>query len=298
MALPTRDAHAIRIEWVLRTTVCLQCLGNARLYLQVRSTPLFLWLWSPDDAGGLGLSESFAWRAESMIGMCLLLAAPFVLLRPRALVLLPLALLESASAIAVARLGLGFVPDFLGLAASWAWPLALGAHLARIAAPVALMLVHSHLGASARRAGGNCAACVVMRWSIAVVFVCHGVEAIHHYPPFLDLIIGAQRTLVGWSSPEWAARYLLTVIGCVDVVVGVLCLSRRWPVVAFYLALWGLVTALSRPLATGFPEFHETLVRSAHVGLPLALALYWMQTAQREEEEPQRSPNDEWPQRK
>jgi hypothetical protein len=57
--------------------------------------------------------------------------------------------------------------------------------------------------------------------------------------------------------------------------VAILIVVRRWPAVAYYMALWGAVTAVSRVVQAGVPAYAEALLRASHVGLPLAVAVYW-----------------------
>ena len=68
----------------------------------------------------------------------------------------------------------------------------------------------------------------------------------------------------------------LTVIGVMDITTAVVCLCWRWRGVMGWMAFWGGVTALSRVTANGWAlGWHETLTRSSHCGVPLALVLWW-----------------------
>ena len=70
-----------------------------------------------------------------------------------------------------------------------------------------------------------------------------------------------------------AAYTLMPIVGSIDIVAGMLVLVSPRPVVLLYMAIWGLWTALLRPLA-GEP-FFETLERAGNYGVPFALLLLY-----------------------
>jgi hypothetical protein len=96
-------------------------------------------------------------------------------------------------------------------------------------------------------------------------FLGHGIFALKAHPPFLALL-----TKAGGVSPALAPT-LLQVIGGVDVVIAVLAIIRPARVVLLYGACWGLLTALSRPMA-GMPIW-DFVERWPNCGVPLALLL-------------------------
>ncbi|MCC6546053.1 DoxX family membrane protein [Candidatus Sumerlaeota bacterium] len=111
----------------------------------------------------------------------------------------------------------------------------------------------------------------IMRVGIALVFISHGLEALYQHPQFIDLIIGSANRWVGFRPTEWQAVQILKVIGTVDVVVGVLLMFGRWRWLIMELALWGLITALSRVTASGAWSTYEVLLRTSHFLAPIAL---------------------------
>lgn len=110
----------------------------------------------------------------------------------------------------------------------------------------------------------------ILRVAIAAVFAIHGLEALWKHPQFIDLVIGSADTF-GWELGEAAVVRTLFVIAVVDLVVAGLVLVWPRPGVLIWLAVWGLVTALSRPLAYGFASYPELLMRAPHYLAPLAV---------------------------
>lgn len=72
--------------------------------------------------------------------------------------------------------------------------------------------------------------------------------------------------------PESSALRLMPVIGAIDIFLGVLTFIRPMRALILYGAIWGLWTALLRPLS-GEP-FWETLERAGNYGVPLAFLLW------------------------
>jgi hypothetical protein len=67
------------------------------------------------------------------------------------------------------------------------------------------------------------------------------------------------------------AYHLMPVVGCIDILLGLSLLVYPTRIVLSWLVLWGLVTALLRPLS-GEP-FAEFIERAGNYGVPLALLL-------------------------
>jgi len=260
------------ILWTLQITVALQCLGNWRWFTQIQETPLLHWLINPHDIGGLGWDESTALTTQQIVGWLVLLAGGVVLWRPRPVVLGALALLQTLIAVAMWRLAEGYAlqtqwipPQLLTL-----FPLA--TQMARMVAPLGLMLLVRPGDQKSRLAS----AVTLLRWTIAIVFLTHGIEAWQQNPKFLDLLIGASQRLLGLSLPQSLAEQILTVIGGVDVLLAIACVSIRSSSVLWWMVIWGAITAFSRIAAHGWPfAWHETFTRITHIGLPLAVVLGW-----------------------
>jgi len=279
------------IVWVLQVTVTLQCLGNWRWLTQIGETPLLSWLIGPADVGGLAWSEAAGLATQSAIGWVVLVAGIVVLLRPMAAVTLPLFFFQLCIATAMWQTDYGFVPE-----ASWL-PTQLGelfpysSQLTRIASPLGLQLLWwcgDDWSANSQRVDR---VANLMRWAVAITFAAHGIEAWLHYPAFIDLVIGTAWNLFGAGLPQAGVERLLTIIGVLDVVIAVICVTTRVRGVLWWMAIWGGVTAFSRITAYGFDaSWHMTLVRMPHVGVPVAVVLIWVLvgwlSAVPEEEEP------------
>ncbi|MBL9158136.1 MAG: hypothetical protein JNJ70_11720 [Verrucomicrobiales bacterium] len=142
------------------------------------------------------------------------------------------------------------------------------AHAMRYATPFALALL------AMKEPFGEAQVTMLLRVSLAMVFLTHGAEALLHFPRFIDLIIGSAENLVGWRVTEAQAKSMLTAIGAVDVVAAVLVLARPTPALLWWMAAWGLITALSRMTCLGLDAYREVLLRATHFLVPLALVLY------------------------
>lgn len=249
--------------WVLRITVVIQCLGNASELHRFDSS-VFSFLWNNPEAGGLDFSEQTAAAVETVAEWVLIAGAISALVRPLWIVLLPVALWEIAMAASQTWMGGSFL-----------YQLALPAHAARIAAPIVLAMVYRRAAQPALRGAGVVGAMWIARLGIAFTFIAHGCEAWYQHPRFVDLLLSGSDQLLDWQMPEDKARTLLMAIAVVDWIVAGLIVVRRWPAVAYYMAFWGAVTAVSRVVQAGMPAYAEALLRASHAGLPLAIGLYW-----------------------
>jgi len=255
------------VLWALRVSVALECLGLAREAISI-GTPVFGFLWNEPTAGGLGWSEPLALTVQQTAGWCLAIAALFALVRPCWPVLVPVALWQLALALSKTWLGGEHFSEISLLSGS-----------TRIVAPLALMLLDPWPRRGDLSQNKLSGSFWLLRLVVAATFVGHGYEALRLHPEFVDYILVAARTLFGWSMSQRTAEVILRIIGTVDVVVAALLVAFRWPAVAYYMAFWGLVTALARIVCAGEGGFsgaiHRTLVRMPHSGAPLAIALYW-----------------------
>lgn len=270
MTEPTVDRESRlwrAIVWTLRMSVAALCVGNAAATLSFGSKVHSL-LASPTDVHGLGWTDASASLVDMVAGWSLIAAAVLVLFRPCWPVLVPVVLWELALALATTWLGgdAGSEVSLLG-------------HMARMAAPIGLMLIDpwpKNLGLSSRRVE---AAIWLLRIGIAATFIGHGYESLQLKPSFVDLLLNSSRNILSWRMTQDTAECILYVIGIIDVSVGILILGFRWRTIAFYMAFWGLVTAFSRWTAVGWSGlgtiYPKLLIRTAHAGVPLAVGLYW-----------------------
>jgi hypothetical protein len=101
----------------------------------------------------------------------------------------------------------------------------------------------------------------VLRVAVAMCFIGHGAFGIITKPEWVPYfgVIGIPR--------DWAFT-LMPVVGTIDILLGVAALVSPRPAVLMYMALWGLWTALLRPLSGD--TVWETLERAGNFGVPLA----------------------------
>lgn len=146
------------------------------------------------------------------------------------------------------------------------------AHALRYGAPAALALLY--LGLLSRGLGPERHLRLIgwlLRAALATVFTVHGIEALMQHPRFIDYIIGTAYNFTGHFLSEAAAIQVMRAIGIVDILVAALVLVRPRPAVLYWMAFWGLITALARVTTLGLGHHHEVLVRSAHFLAPLAV---------------------------
>jgi hypothetical protein len=105
----------------------------------------------------------------------------------------------------------------------------------------------------------------ILRVGVCACFVGHGVFGLLAKPAWL-----AYFAALG-IDPETALQ-LMPLVGALDIAVGIAALVRPIPPVLAWAALWGMWTALLRPLAG--ESVWETLERAGNYGAPLALLLW------------------------
>ncbi len=263
------------LRWILRIGLAVQCAGHAYWLALGGMSPLMSLFWGQRDTGGLALSETTALGIEAGFAWFFAAAALIVLVRPWRGVLLAIAGCQLLLVTAMWRTGQGFALDLSAIpVGSWspgvAWVASLlpfAAHLARVALPLVLLLVERSLPGGLSRMAEWTA-----RVAIACTFAAHGLEAVQHNFEFINMLIVSSRH----SMSEGMATRLLTAIGAIDLLVALLVVSRRIHSVAWYMAFWGLVTALARISLLGWSGgwFHAAS-RAAHFVLPLMLAFWW-----------------------
>jgi len=114
---------------------------------------------------------------------------------------------------------------------------------------------------------------IFLRLATGLVFLSHGYEAWHHHPMFIDLVIGTGARQLDLWFDESRVTSGLSVIGAVDIVVGLGLLVSSNRFLLAWAAAWGLVTALSRMTGFGWGAYPEVLYRATHFLVPFALLL-------------------------
>ena len=245
--------------WCLRLSVAGQCIAAART-ARVAGSEVNSWLFMK-----AGLPESVASFTDQVAAGLLFMVAVSAIVRPIRGLLFFNAAWMAAVAFAIFT-NPGTTVDAL----------APFSHAVRVAAPLGLALLPLDAGEELRHSARKSTfALWILLLGVAATFIAHGIEALQHYGRFVDLIIGSAKQWLGLGVTQQTAEQLLTVIGVQDILFAPLLLSRRWRWVAGWMAFWGLSTALSRVTAMGDGSWHQSLIRIANGGVPLALYLGW-----------------------
>ena len=194
----------------------------------------------------------------------------------------------------------------LGLLAGWSFLLAIfswlvnpgnpfhatdpAGHAVRYAAPLALILFIAFPGREEESK-----ITWILRWGVAGTFVGHGLCALWMKPSFIDLIVGTMNSFFGdpvltagslealeeafavAASRQAFAEAALPIIAIQDFILVALLLlpGKRIKTVALWMAVWGIVTAMSRMTAYGWDHWHDLALRICNGGIPLFLWCYW-----------------------
>ena len=252
-----------RARWILRFVFAVRCFGLGERYLwnefeadsSIFSTLLFEW----------NYPEALAQRVDD-VGMQLMVAAGVIVLLT-GFFNHRFARWLSSIALVVAivwELLLPLTKMIRGgeLLASWS----LAEHALRLAIPIVLLILHF----SDRLQPTEW----VLRIAVAATFGIHGIKAWLAAPTFVTMIISTCQNLFEFWPEQSGVELVLKVICVADLLVAMLVIARRWPRVAFYATVWGLITAAARYTSSslGWPE---SLLRAAHIGGPYVLYLQW-----------------------
>jgi hypothetical protein len=105
---------------------------------------------------------------------------------------------------------------------------------------------------------------LIARIGVFGTFFGHGLSALSINIKWIPLL-----TCYGFSVSQ--AKYLLPIIGTIDIVIAFLVLIYPIRIILFWAIFWAFLTALSRPISGG--EFLEFIERSANWCLPLVLLI-------------------------
>ncbi|MCM8535053.1 MAG: hypothetical protein NE334_03885 [Lentisphaeraceae bacterium] len=108
----------------------------------------------------------------------------------------------------------------------------------------------------------------------SLTFLVHGWEAYNLNPPFQDLLYSTS-SIFGFSLSESINFTILKIVGIMDLTLVFVILFYRNSKIFLWMAFWGLITALSRPLTIGFEAWPEFAMRIANCALPLGLFLFF-----------------------
>jgi hypothetical protein len=123
--------------------------------------------------------------------------------------------------------------------------------------PVALVLLASNQKIWAIR---------MLCWASSITFLGHGSKALMEYVVFLDYLL-ALFSDIGYPITLQRAVLFIHIIGTIDIALAhhAMFFHRRRILWVFrYMAVWGLIAALSRMTFMGLGSWHEVLSRAPH----------------------------------
>lgn len=127
---------------------------------------------------------------------------------------------------------------------------------------------------------------ILMKVSIAFTFISHGLYALNVYPRPANFM---EMTMNILHVNETGAIHFLRTAAILDFITSIaifIPVKKVNKTALLYMAIWGLLTALARPIAYFYPDFwlqslHEQIFqavyRLAHALVPLAVWLYYKQ---------------------
>lgn len=139
--------------------------------------------------------------------------------------------------------------------------LSIPAHATRWILPIVLALLVMRWPGSGPTANG------LLRVACAMTFAVHGWEAFNLNPPFQDLLF-ITASMIGIELSSTACHGLLHAIACMDVFLALSVLLIHNHKTLWWMAVWGLITAASRPITMGWDAWPELAIRLANSACP------------------------------
>lgn len=242
-------------DWLLRAAIVLFALGLARgLFTRVGSSigSIALLHWD--------IPHTTILLGEKIGAAVVLVAALSLLIRPTVVALLVVAVPVFTEAVVALKAG-----------GSHFFELTPYAHALRYVTPLALIPLIANAGFFGTPETRRNTSAWLLRVATATVFIIHGYEAWNLHPYFIDFVITAANGMLGTDMYEATAVTILKIIAIVDFIAAICLLVKpSWPLLG-WLAFWGLVTALARPVTLGFLSYPEVLLRASHVLAPLTI---------------------------
>lgn len=234
---------------LLQVALAIQCFALGVMHL-FGTTAINDWL-------VMSTSEAVAASVDRVLGLLLIVASGMLLAKPVRWVLLAVAAWFLFCAIAT---WVTHASDENNIF----FQLAPAAQAVRYLSPVALLL----LLVERKRA-----ALWTLLLATFATFLGHGVLDVLHAPQHLELLNNNLDRLFDLRWPPARSQKALQVAGFVSLAVAGILLLTRWRWVAWLMALWGIITAVSWITAGGWAFWPETLLRVCTGAAPLALAL-------------------------
>lgn len=166
--------------------------------------------------------------------------------------------------ISLGTLGLAFVIKTQAGSPYTEW--SIPAHSIRIILPLGILLLHT-----------KSSYLKVSYWmllvGIGVTFVTHGLEAWTLHPRFVDYLLISSENALGIRLKQSTAELILKIIGSMDILAVLIAFSFPRNAIFYWMASWGLITALARVTELGWVLYPEVLIRAAHFLVPISLIL-------------------------
>ena len=194
-SLMTDDRPRSLAIWCLKLAVARPIAGEtpghwpALQEQMATETALFSLLWEPAEVGGLALGETAAVVICRVLAVLLIGCGTLQLLWSGGRLLVTIAVAQLALAVSMWLMNSGYPAELVTWSPLLARYLPLATQAIRIAAPLVLWLI---AGGGHPRIAESLA-----RWSIALTFAGHGVEALVHYHQFIEMLLRAGPTLRG-----------------------------------------------------------------------------------------------------
>lgn len=252
------------VQGTLRVVTAVQCFGMAASWLhQRRVSPVAEWVARTWEAN----SEQLL-RIENGAAGLLIACGLLTLLRPATLILIPVILYQIAAALAVVA-----VSDRTDAA------LAPAQHAARIAVPLALMIVDFWPPRVRATLPMSLAAVTLLRVAAAVTFAGSGLLALSQSQrggPLADLFAAVAQNLFQTELSSSALSWWLGLLGAVEIALAISLVSSRSRFLTGVMVVWGFLAAHSWTLAYGRAGYDLTLMQAADGGAPLTVLLFWL----------------------
>lgn len=275
-----RISHSLAMAVCLRIVVVVQCFGLGGRYLFASletESDVYGWLYFDCH-----WSESIAQSIDNLGALATLFAGGVLCLNGL-LIRKPMGdsswsrvvgWLDRTAAVWIAIWMLLIAAAHMMRAAVFA-ELSLPEHAVRYIAPLALAVCGGVGVASCVSSSRTRIAVIMLAVAASCTFAAHGYKAYQCYAPFIDLILLSDMQWTNAGFTQATAEKLLVAIGIADILVALVLLAFRSRIAAFYMVVWGLVTAASRMTALGMEAWPETLIRIANGGVPLVILIHW-----------------------
>ncbi len=145
-----------------------------------------------------------------------------------------------------------------------AYELAISADAAYWLLPFALIFIDR-----GREQKGN----ILLRLSIGLMLLSHGLKALWQHPLFVDYLYYFLESLSSLTPTDTQVSILLKSIGFINISIGLWVIVVPFKKLYFYLAFWGLVTALIQIPYHGEEGLYEFLLKTPYFLIPLAIGL-------------------------